>query len=295
MSRAERFAVGSIAVGCVVLALKALAWRLTGSAAFYSDALETTVNVAASAITFYAVRVAARPPDAEHPYGHDKAEFFAAVIVGVLIVLAALSIFRVAALGFVAPRPLDLAPAGLTANGVATVLNALWSAVLAAVGRRVRSTALLADSRHLATDVVTSAAILVGVICIALTGKVRIDPALAALAGIYVLWSGVTIVSQSAGGLMDAAPDPAVVQRIREVVSAAASGAIEVHDLRTRRGGRVAFLEFHLVVPGSMSVAESHGICDRIEAALKAEMEYLVVTIHVEPEIKAKQHGVPVL
>ncbi len=102
-------------------------------------------------------------------------------------------------------------------------------------------------------------------------------------------------VSASVGGLMDAAPDPAVVARIREVVSDAATGALEAHDLRSRHAGRLAFLEFHLVVPGNMTVAESHAICDRIEAALKAEMEYLVVTIHVEPEVKAKHHGVPVL
>lgn len=295
MGRIQSFAVGSIVVGCLVLALKTLAWRLTNSAALYSDALESIVNVTASAITFYAVHVAAKPADAEHPYGHEKAEFFAAVIEGVLIVIAALSIFRTAALDFMAPEPLDLSPLGLGMNGLATVINAGWSLMLGVVGRRHRSAALLADSRHLMTDVVTSVAILAGVAAIIATGEARIDPALAALAGVYVLWSGVRVVSSSIGGLMDAAPDPAIVRRIRDVVSASAEGAIEVHDLRTRRAGRLAFVEFHLVVPGAMTVAESHAICDRIEAALKAEMEYLAITIHVEPEIKAKQQGVPVL
>lgn len=295
MTRAERIAIGSIGIGCLVLALKGAAWWVSGSAAFYSDGLETTVNVAASAIAFYAIRLAAKPADAEHPYGHDKAEFFAAVIEGVLIVIAALSIFREAWHQLWAPRPLTLSPLAFALSLVATGLNGFWSITLHRAGKRLRSAALIADARHLMSDVVTSLGIVVGVAVVLATGEGLIDPALAALAGVYVLWSGVRTTSASVGGLMDAAPDPTVVARIRELVSNTATGAIEAHDLRSRHAGRLTFLEFHLVVPGSMTVAESHAICDRIEAALKSEMEYLVITIHVEPEAKAKQHGVPVL
>lgn len=295
MTRAERIAVGTIGIGCVVLALKGVAWRITGSAAFYSDALETIVNVAAGAIALYAIRLAAKPADEDHPFGHDKAEFFAAVIEGVLIVIAAFSIFREAWQQVWTPRALTLTWQAFVLSLAATALNALWSALLARTGRRLRSAALAADARHLLSDVISSLGIVAGVALVLLTGEALIDPAIAALAGVYVLWSGVRVVSSSVGGLMDAAPDPAVVARIRDVVSNAATGAIEAHDLRSRYAGRIAFLEFHLVVPGSMTVAESHAICDRVEAALKAEMEYLVVTIHVEPEAKAKHHGVPVL
>ncbi len=295
MTRAERSAIGSIGIGCLVLALKGAAWWITGSAAFYSDALETTVNVAASAIALYAIRLAAKPADADHPYGHDKAEFFAAVIEGVLIVIAALSIFREAWHEVWAPRVLTLSALAFALSLAATGLNALWSVYLQRAGKRLRSAALGADARHLMSDVVTSLGIVAGVALVLATGQALIDPALAALAGVYVLWSGVRTVSASLGGLMDAAPDPAVVARIRELVSNTATGAIEAHDLRSRHAGRLAFLEFHLVVPGSMTVAEAHAICDRIEAALKSEMEYLVITIHVEPEVKAKHHGVPVL
>ncbi|MBV8614316.1 MAG: cation transporter [Acetobacteraceae bacterium] len=295
MTKAERIAVGSVGIGCLVLALKGAAWWVSGSAAFYSDALETTVNVAASLIAFFAIRLAAKPADAEHPYGHDKAEFFAAVIEGVLIVIAALSIFREAWQQVWAPRPLTLSPLAFALSLAATGLNGFWSIALHRAGTRLRSAALAADARHLMSDVVTSLGIVVGVAVVLATGERLIDPALAALAGVYVLWSGVRTMSASVGGLMDAAPDPAVVARIRALVSDAATGAIEAHDLRSRHAGRLTFLEFHLVVPGSMTVAESHAICDRIEAALKSEMEYLVITIHVEPEAKAKQHGVPVL
>jgi cation diffusion facilitator family transporter len=295
MTRAERIAVGSIGLGCLVLALKGAAWWVSGSAAFYSDALETTVNVAASLIAFYAIRLAAKPADAEHPYGHDKAEFFAAVIEGVLIVIAALSIFREAWQQLWAPRVLTLNALAFALSLVATALNGVWSITLGRAGARLRSAALAADARHLMSDVVTSLGIVVGMAVVLATGERLIDPALAALAGVYVLWSGVRTMLASVGGLMDAAPDPAVVARIRALVSNTATGAIEAHDLRSRHAGRLTFLEFHLVVPGSMTVAESHAICDRIEAALKSEMEHLVITIHVEPEAKAKQHGVPVL
>ena len=295
VSRAERIAIGSIGVGCVVLALKAAAWWVTGSAGFYSDALETTVNVAASLMALFAVRLAAVPADANHPYGHAKAEFFAAVVEGVLIVLAALSIFERAWHGLQAPTPLTAIGTGIGLILAATALNAGWAWRLIRAGRSLHSPALVADGRHLVGDVVTSGAIVAGVGVAALTGLRAMDPAIAVLAGIYVLWSGMRMISSSVGGLMDAAPETAVVARIRELVSESAEGALEAHDLRMRYAGRVSFLEFHLVVPGGMTVAESHAICDRIEDTLKGEMANLVITIHVEPEVKAKQQGVPVL
>jgi cation diffusion facilitator family transporter len=289
------FALGSIAAGCLVLGLKGVAWWLTGSAALYSDALETIVNVAASGIAWVALRFAARPADANHPYGHDKAEFFAAVIEGVLIVVAALLIFVEAWQTWMQPRPIVLPLRGIAFTAVASAINAAWSLVLLAAGRRLRSPALQADGRHLATDVVTSIGIAAGIILAVVSGYLILDPLMAAATGVYVLWSGMRMISTSVSGLMDSAPEPAVVNRIRELVANSAAGAIEAHDLRTRHAGRLTFLEFHLVVPGSMTVAAAHEICDRIEDALKAEMGHLMITIHVEPEEKAKQCGVPVL
>jgi cation diffusion facilitator family transporter len=295
MTHAERFALGSMAAGCLVLGLKGAAWWLTGSAALYSDALESTVNVAASLIALVALRFAARPADANHPYGHDKAEFFAAVIEGVLITVAALLIFHEASQSLWQPRPLDAPLPGIALNAAATVINAVWSSVLIAAGKRLRSPTLSADGRHLLTDVVTSVGIATGMLLAVFTGRLILDPVLAAATGVYVLWSGIRMISASVGGLMDEAPEPVVVNRIRELVANSAAGAIEAHDLRTRQAGRLTFLEFHLVVPGSMTVAAAHSICDRIEDALKAEMGHLMITIHVEPEEKAKQAGVPVL
>jgi cation diffusion facilitator family transporter len=145
------------------------------------------------------------------------------------------------------------------------------------------------------SDVVTSAGVLIGVGLVMETGIVWLDPAVAVMAAAYVLVSGILVIKGSVGGLMDAAPSTGIVDRIREIVGVQAEGAIEAHDLRTRHAGRLTFLEFHLVVPGNMAVQDAHDICDRIEAALKAEMDGLMITIHVEPEGKAKHQGVPVL
>lgn len=295
MTGGERFALGSAVAGCFVLGLKGAAWWLTGSAALYSDALESTVNVAASLIAWGALRFAALPADANHPYGHDKAEFFAAVIEGVLISVASLLIFDEAWKSWPRVQPLEAPFQGLALNAAATAINAVWSAVMIAAGRRLRSPALAADGRHLLADVVTSVGIASGVFLAVFTGYWILDPLIAAATGIYVLWSGIHMISTSVSGLMDEAPEPAVVNRIRELVANSAAGAIEAHDLRTRHAGRLTFLEFHLVVPGSMTVAVAHQICDRIEDALKAEMGHLMITIHVEPEEKAKQGGVRVL
>jgi len=136
---------------------------------------------------------------------------------------------------------------------------------------------------------------LLGVVLVLATGLQWIDPFIAALTAAYILLSGGLLIRSSVGGLMDAAPPPDIVERIRAVVAQTAEGAIEAHDLRTRHAGRLTFLEFHLVVPARMTVLEAHDICDRIEAALRAEMEGLRITIHVEPEGKAKHRGVIVL
>ncbi len=288
-------AIGSIAVGLVVLGLKLAAWRVTGSAALFSDAAETVVNVAAAGVAWLALRLAARPADANHPYGHDKAEFFAAVIEGSLIVLAAALIVEQAWQSYLHPAPLEQGMLGLGLNAISSVINVLWAARLLQAGRRLRSPALLADGRHLISDVVTSAGVLVGVGLVLATGIIWLDPVVAVAAAGYVLVSGILVIKGSVGGLMDAAPAEEIVRRIRTIVGEQAQGAIEAHDLRTRHAGRLTFLEFHLVVPGTMAVQDAHAICDRIEAALKAEMDGLMITIHVEPEGKAKHHGILVL
>ncbi len=295
MDRTTKIALGSILVGLAVLALKLAAYWITGSVALYSDALESIVNVATAIATVAAVRYSALPPDQNYPYGHHKAEYFAAVVIGVLIVLAALSIFREAYVSFFNPRAIEAPLKGLLVNAAAGILNLGWATALIREGRRSRSPALAADGRHLMSDVVSSGAVILGVGLAVVTGWARLDAVLAGLVALNILWSGWTVMRESVAGLMDVAAPPDLLERIRAVIATEADGAIEAHDVRTRVAGRVTFVDFHLVVPGGMSVTCAHDICDRIEAALKSEVPGATVTIHVEPENKAKHAGIVVV
>ena len=295
MGGTVRIAAGSILVGVVVLAIKYLAYAVTGSVALYSDALESFVNVATAIAALLAVRLAEQPPDQNHPYGHYKVEYFSAVLAGALIIVAALLILREAWGAVRLPRMIDAPAQGLALSALASVFNAAWSWVLITQGRKLRSPALAADGRHLFSDVVTSVGVIFGIVLALATGWAILDPLLAAVVAVNILWSGWRVIRESLGGLMDEAVPAPRLGQIRSVISLHATGAIEAHDVRTRNAGRVTFIDFHLVVPGAMSVADAHDICDRIELALKEAVEGALVTIHVEPEMKAKAQGVAVL
>ena len=290
-----RIAIGSVFAGLVVLGLKLAAYIVTGSIALYSDALESIVNVATAIAALLALRYSAKPADANHPYGHYKAEYFSVVLEGGLIVVASLTILREAYLGIVAPGSLGAPVLGLLINGAGAVLNGAWGVFLVRVGRRRRSLVLVADGKHLLTDVATSAGVIVGLALAVVTGIGILDPLLAGLVALNILWSGWALIRESVGGLMDESVSDELLQRIRKVISDSAAGALEAHDLRTRRAGRATFIDFHLVVPGSMAVSAAHAICDTIERALRTEVADALITIHVEPEEKAKHHGVVVL
>lgn len=295
MTGTEKIAMGSIAVGLLVLTLKALAWWLTGSVALFSDALESTVNVATAIAALVAIRVAQRPADHGHPYGHHKAEFFSAVLEGVMIIVAALLILREAWHAFQDPIMLQAPMPGLLINGLASGLNAVWAWVLISQGRGRKSPALEADGHHLMTDVVSSVGVVIGILLAVATGWTLLDPALAALVALNILWQGWKVTAKSLSGLMDEAVGEDTLRDIRATISDTAHGAIEVHDLRTRHAGPMTFIDFHLVVDGQTTVTDAHDICDRIEQALKAKLPKALITIHVEPENKAKHSGVLVL
>lgn len=289
-----RLAGWSIVVALLVLALKVAAWRITGSVALYSDALESVVNVVTALLAWFAVRISHKPADKEHPFGHSKAEYFSAVVEGVLIVLAALLIFSEAIQALFRPSELQTPALGMTVNLISTAINAAWASVLIRFGKRWQSPALSADGRHVMVDVVTSIGVLVGLTLVIVTGWQFIDSVVAIGVGINVLWEGWRVISSSVDGLMDSAVGDAEADRIRDIIMANASGAIEVHDIKTRGAGHASFVEFHLVVDGAMSVADSHAICNRIEAALGAEIPGVHITIHVEPHGESKGDGLTI-
>ncbi|GAB5461850.1 MULTISPECIES: cation diffusion facilitator family transporter [Hoeflea] len=288
----RQLAFWSIPLAFGVMGLKFVAWYLTGSIALYSDALESIVNVIAATAAFIAIGYAQKPADISHPYGHHKAEYFSAVLEGVLIVVAALLIVHEAIGGLLEPRRIEAPVLGLAVNASAAVINGIWAAVLLRFGRRYRSPALQADGHHILSDVVTSVGVIFGLGLALAFDQPRLDPLLALIVAINVLWQGWKVIASSVDGLMDRAIDPVDEQRIQEIIKAEAHGAIEAHDIRTRMAGRASFVEFHLVVDGAMSVEESHRICDRLETALRTEVEGIRVIIHVEPGHKAKDEGV---
>ena len=204
------------------------------------------------------------------------------------IVVAALLILAEVWRAWQNPAPLVELWTGLAVNGVAAAINAFWASLLIRVGRSERSPAMVADGRHIMTDVVTSAGVIAGLAGVILTGWTILDPLLAVIVALNILWQGWQVIVNSVDGLMDRAVDRDEHLRIRDIISANAKGALEVHDLKTRIAGRATFIEFHLVVDAGMTVGESHVICDRIEEALRREIPSVRITIHVEPDDEAK-------
>lgn len=289
---AQQLATGSILIALAVMGLKTAAWMMTGSVALLSDALESLVNIGGAVMAWFAVRYAQRPPDAGHPYGHHKAEYFSAVAEGIMILIAALVIVHEAVNALTRPEMADWSPAGLLVNALAMVVNLAWARVLLRAGGKLRSPALSAGGRHLMSDVWTSAGVLAGLLLALASGWAILDPLLALLVAVNILREGWRVIASSVNGLMDMAAPEGERARIEEIIHRSANGAMQAHGLKTRRAGRALFVEFHMVVDGAMSVQAAHDICDRVEAALKDALPDADVVIHVEPEHKLEPAGI---
>lgn len=289
----RKLAFWGIPFSIMVLCLKLSAWWVTGSVALLSDGLESTVNVVAAFIAYFVIRYAQKPADDDHQFGHHKAEYLSAVVEGVLIVLAALLIVKEAWSGLMAPRLPDAPALGLAINAFASILNGIWATVLIRVGKKHSSPALLADGHHIMSDVVTSVGVLIGLVLAILTGYAILDPVLAIVVAINILFQGSKVILHSLGGLMDRAVEPDEDVAIKKAIAENSTGILGVHDLKTRRAGAVAFIDFHVVVPSDLSVGAAHDICDRLEDAIKGVIPGAVLAIHVEPESE-QAHGVRV-
>ena len=269
--------------GLVVFAVKLLGYVLTGSVGVLSDALESVVNIAAAALAAWAVSLAARPPDEDHPYGHDKAEYLSSVLEGVLIGMAAVLIVVAARERLLDPRVLPLSVPGLLVTALSSALNFWLARYLIGVGRAARSIALEADGRHVMADVVTSIGVLLGVLVASLSGVTWLDPLIAILVALNVLRTGYDLIRQSLHGLMDAALSSEEQTSIQLVLESFKARYLEVHDLRTRASGARRFVDFHLIVSSELSVQAAHDLCDEIENAIHQRLPEASVTIHVEP------------
>lgn len=279
----SRFALLSLAVSVVVIALKVVAWQVSGSVGLLSDAAESLVNVVAAIAAFVALRVAARPADDDHNFGHTKAEYFSAVFEGVMIVVAA-GLIIVAAVGrLLSPAELEDVGLGLAISIVATAINGAAGLYLVRVGRRHRSLSLEADGKHLLTDVWTTAGVVVGVLLVGLTGWLPLDPLIAIAVAVNILVVGGRLVWRSGAGLMDSALPEEERARLDAVLDRWRTDDVDFHDVRTRESGHERFLQLHMLVPGEWSVQRGHDLVERVESDLVEVLEHLRVTIHLEP------------
>jgi cation diffusion facilitator family transporter len=280
----ERYAWLSVAAAIVTIALKTLAWRLTGSVGLLSDALESIVNLAAALLALTMLRVAASPPDENHPYGFSKAEYFAAGIEGALIVLAAAGILASAIPRLIEPEPLEAPVLGLALSAAASGINLAVGMLLIRVGRRQHSIALEADGHHLMTDVWTSAGVIVGVALVYLTGWLRLDPLVALAVAVHIVWIGLRLMRRSWKGLLDAAISAEDTGEVTKLFSEYSKRyGVSFHALRTRQAGARRFISFHLLVPDAWTVARAHQLSEEIEARVRSMVPNAAVFVHLEP------------
>jgi cation diffusion facilitator family transporter len=273
----------SIGAACTTIALKVIAWLLTGSVGLLSDAAESVVNLFAALFALAAVQWAARPPDEEHAFGHEKADYLAAGVEGGLILIAAVTISIAAVHRLINPREITQVGLGLGVSLAATLVNFAVARRLIAAGREENSAALNADGRHLMTDVWTSIGVVVAVGAVALTGWQRLDPIIALAVAANIVFTGVALVRSSTGGLMDRALSPAEIGEIDAMLDSHRSDQVQFHALRTRRAGYRAFVSLHVLVPGAWSVQRGHDLIEQIESDLRGALKSVTVFTHLEP------------
>lgn len=285
----------SIAAAVVTIAMKSVAYLLTGSVGLLSDALESGVNLAAAVLALIALTVAARPPDETHQFGHGKAEYFSAGAEGFMIMVAAVLIVWSAADRLVNPRPLESLGVGLLITLAATVVNGVTGWAILQAGRRHRSITLVADGKHLLTDVWTSAGVLVGVGLVALTGWQPLDSLVAIGVGINIMWTGIGLIRHSGRGLMDhalPAADATAVHAVLDGFTADGSAdGVLIHGIQMREAGRDRFVSMHVLVPGEWSVSRGHDLVEEIEAGVRAVLEGAIVHTHLEPREDPRSYG----
>jgi cation diffusion facilitator family transporter len=278
-----KFAWLSIATALATIGLKSGAYLVTGSVGLLSDAAESGVNLVAAVVALIALRVAARPADDNHHFGHGKAEYFSAGIEGMLIFVAAGFILVSSVQRFMHPVALDSVGLGLAISTVASVLNGVVGVFLIRTGRAHRSVTLTADGKHLLTDVWTSAGVIVGVLLVAWTGWQRLDPVVAMLVAVNILWTGYRLVSQSVTSLLDAALPAEDVARVDGVLDRLRTRDVDFAELRTRESGRHRFVALTVLVPGGWTVEHGHDVADEVEKAISDALPDTVVQTHIEP------------
>lgn len=280
-----RFIMLSIVAAVLTVSIKAAAAWITGSVGFLSDALESIVNLVSALVALWALVVSGRPADHNHDFGHGKAEYMSSLVEGALIFVAASGIIVTAIQRFVQPHPLEEIGIGLLLSVVATLLNLVVGLILVRQGRKHRSITLEADGHHLLTDVWTTVGVIVGIgLLLIFPNQLWIDPLVAMLVGLNILWTGGKLVRRSAVGLLDAALHAEEVAVIRGALEGVMTDErMSISELRTRESGRQRFVEAIVLVPGHWTVSAAHDLTDDLEHAVDAALPGTTTVVHVEP------------
>ncbi len=278
-----RFALLSVGAAVATLILKFTAYALTGSVGILSDALESLVNLAGALIALTALKIATRPADKTHPYGHDKAEYFSSGVEGTLILVAAASIAYAAIRRLLHPVPLEQLSWGFVVTGSASLLNFIVAQALVKAAKRYDSITLEADAKHLLTDVWTSVGVIAGLLALAVTGWQWLDPVIALAVAGHIVTTGVNLVRRSVDGLMDYNLPADELARLEKILNDHHDRFVAYHRLRARKSGPRRFIDLHLVVPGEQTVQQAHDLCEQLEMEIEAVLPNASVTIHVEP------------
>lgn len=273
----------SIGAALVTMAIKYIAYQMTGSVGLLSDAVESVVNLIAALVALWALWLAERPADEDHHYGHTKAEYFSSGVEGALILVAAASIAAAAWPRLLHPQPLEQIGAGLVVSAAASVINGGVAAILWRAGKARRSVTLTADARHLITDVWTTVGVIVALGLVSLTGWYILDPVIALAVAANVLWTGVRLIRESGLGLLDTAIPAEDRATIAQALEPWRGQGIEFHALRTRTSGSRRFVSLHVLAPGAWTVQQGHDLCEDIERTLRQALPETTVFTHLEP------------
>lgn len=282
-SSLSRYAWLSVLAALLTITLKTIAWWMTDSVGLLSDAAESLVNLAAAGVTVYALRVAARPPDSKHHFGHSKAEYFSAAIEGQLILFAAITILFQSVNRWLDPRPVTEVSWGVAMSSIAAIINGLVAWKLLKVGKRHSSSALIADAKHLLADLWTTIGVVLGIIAVHLTGVLWLDPLIASAVAIHILWVGFELLQSSASNLKDRAWDQPAIEKLADILEAFKSETLDIHGLRTRVSGQQRYVDMHVLVPGEWSVQQGHDCIEDIERAVAQGFPGVDVMCHLEP------------
>ena len=280
----KRYAWLSIAAALATILLKGWAWWITGSVGLLSDAIESFVNLGAAMMALAMLTLASLPADDNHSHGHGKAEYFSSAFEGFLILVAAAGIGYAAIDRLLNPQPIEAVGIGLGVSVIASVINLATARILMKVGRKYKSITLEADAHHLLTDVWTSVGVIVGVGLVWVTGWLWLDPVIALLVALNIVWTGWQLLQRSAAGLMDVSIPEEEIKAVESILDSYRQQGLEFHALRTRQAGTRAFISFHLLVPGTWSVQHGHDWSERIEADIREAVSHAHITTHLEPK-----------